>query len=124
MLVDDLYNDLCLRVNDRVMIFVEDQSTFGQNLAFRIFLYAASTYREFALKQKIDTYHGAYVFPKAEFYVIYTGNQKVPRVIKLSDSIEGIELKVKVLKGKRSSSNDIVYQYVEFCKIANRKRLL
>ena len=124
VMVNDLYNDLCLRVRDRMMIFVEDQSTFGQNLAFRIFLYAASTYREYALKHEVDIYHGSFVFPEAEFYVVYTGDRKVPGVIKLSNSIKGIELKVKVLKGRHSSGNNIVYQYVEFCRIAKEKRLL
>lgn len=40
-----LYNDLGIQVRDKLLLLVEAQSTFSANLALRMLLYLAATYK-------------------------------------------------------------------------------
>ena len=120
------YNDLGLLIRDTLIILAEAQSTFSPNLPIRIFLYMAQEYKDYIDAHKMNLYSTkAVVLPKAELYMVYSGNKKdVPEVLCLSDLCGGvgsIEVTVKVLRGGDSS---IVGQYVEFCKIADEQRAL
>ena len=126
VLVDDIYNDLGFLVKDRLIILVEAQSTFSPNLPMRMLFYLAATYKAYS-DEKLWSLHAAkaYSFPKMELYVIYTGKGDVPDRLRLSDLCGGdefAELKVKVLLGTAADKNDIVRQYVRFCKIADEER--
>lgn len=86
----------------------------------------AQEYRDYISGHKLNLYSTkAVTLPKAELYMVYSGNKKdVPEVLRLSDLCGGegsIEVAVKVLRGGDSS---IVGQYVEFCKIADEQRVL
>ncbi|MBD5160794.1 MAG: hypothetical protein HDT14_01990 [Oscillibacter sp.] len=120
------YNDLGLLIRDTLIILAEAQSTFSPNLPIRIFLYMAQEYKDYIDAHKLNLYSTkAVTLPKAELYMVYSGNKKdVPEVLRLSDLCGGegsIEVTVKVLRGGDSS---IVGQYVEFCKIADEQRAL
>lgn len=105
---------------------LEAQSTFSVNLALRMLLYLAATYKEYVEEQKLDLYAPKQItVPRPELYVVYTGKQDVPDVLRLSDLYEGIgsvEVEVKVLRGNTGGKDDIVYQYVRFCQIADDQR--
>lgn len=122
-----LYNDLGVQVRDKILLLVEAQSTFSVNIALRLLLYLAATYKEYVEENKLDLYGAkAVTIPRPELYVVYTGErQDVPDLLRLSELYEGLgdaELTVKVLRGGREG--DILSQYVRFCKItdSNRRR--
>lgn len=120
-----LYNDLGVQVRNRLLLLVEAQSTFSINIALRLLLYLAGTYKEYVEEHKLDLYGTKPVtIPRPEMYVIYTGNkQMVPDTIHLSELYEGVgsvDLQVTVLRG--GSEGDILSQYVRFCQIADENR--
>lgn len=122
-----LYNDLGIQVRDRLLLLVEAQSTFSENLALRMLLYLAATYKEYVEEHKLDLYAGKAVsIPRPELYVVYTGERAdVPDTLLLSNLYEGAgsaEIQVKVLRD--SGSGDILAQYVRFCKIVDSQRKL
>ncbi len=128
IMTDDLYNDLGFMVKDRLIILVEAQSTFSPNLAYRMHLYSALTLKNYADENKLDSYGTKKMaIPLFEPYVIYTGDQDVPDTLRLSDLYIGkgrvrVETEVQVLRGDAADKNDIVNQYVRFCKIADEER--
>ena len=125
VLTTGLYNDFGIQVRDTLILLVEAQSVFSVNIALRIFLYLAATYKEYAEDYKLNLYGTAAVtIPRPELYVVYTGDRKdIPEFLYLSDLYEGegsVEVKVRVLRG--NGTGDIIDQYVRFCKISDEER--
>lgn len=122
-----LYNDIGIQVRNKLLLLVEAQSTFSENIVLRMLLYLAATYKEYIEEHKLDLYASKAVsIPRPELYVVYTGERKnIPDTLLLSDLYEGtgsVEVQVKVLRD--DSSGDILAQYVRFCKIADNQRRL
>ena len=122
VLTDNLYNDLGFIVNNKLMILVEAQSTWTVNILIRILLYLAQSYHEYFQRTCQDYYKSRKVkMPKPELYVIFTGNKgRKPDKISLSkEFFEGadidIEVKAKVIY--ESDTDDIINQYIIFCKV-------
>ncbi len=125
ILTTGLYNDFGIQVRDTLILLVEAQSIFSINIALRMFLYLAATYKEYAEEHKLNLYGTAVVMiPRPELYVVYTGDRKdIPEFLYLSDLYEGegsAEVKVRVLRG--NGTGDVVDQYVRFCKISDEER--
>ena len=125
ILTTGLYNDLGYQVRNTVILLFEAQSTFTINMALRVLLYLAATYKEHVEEMELNLYSAKAVqIPRPELYVIYTGSQPdVPEEIRLSDLYEGkgdAELRVKVLRG--DGTRDILDQYVRFCEVADENR--
>ena len=125
VLTTGFYNDLGIQVRDRLILLVEAQSTFSVNIALRMLLYLAGTYKEYIEEQKLDLYGSHPVeIPRPELYVVYTGDrEEVPETLRLSDLYQGAgsaEVEVKVLRD--DGTGDILDQYVRFCKIADEQR--
>ena len=125
VLTTGFYNDLGIQVRDRLILLVEAQSTFSVNIALRMLLYLAGTYKEYIEEQKLDLYGSHPVeIPRPELYVVYTGDRKeIPETLRLSDLYQGAgsaEVEVKVLRD--DGTGDILDQYVRFCKIADEQR--
>ena len=126
VLTDNLYNDLGFIVNNKLMILVEAQSTWTVNILIRILLYLAQSYHEYFQRTCQDYYKSRKVkMPKPELYVIFTGNKgRKPDKISLSkEFFEGadidIEVKAKVIY--ESDTDDIINQYIIFCKVFNEQ---
>ena len=141
-LVTSIYNDLGLQARDTIIILVEAQSTFSWNLPFRLLLYLAETLDEYVNTHNMSRYSKKpIVIPRPEFYVVYTGTDDVPPVIRLSDlyadklddSAENekrqqeirekfgwADVEVRVIR--KTGNGDILDQYVRFCEIANEMR--
>lgn len=120
-----LYNDLGIQVRDRLLLLMEAQSTFSVNIALRVLLYLADTYKRYTEEHKLDLYGSKPVrLPRPELYVVYTGSRThLPDVVRLSDLYEGpgsAEVQVTVLRGGKEG--DILSQYVRFCQIADAMR--
>lgn len=122
------YNDLGLLVRGRLLLLVEAQSIFTLNVVLRILLYLAETYKRYVDGQSLDLYGTRPVrIPRPELYVVYTGPRRdVPDMLHLSDlyfegeGSAGLELEVKVCRA--SGTENILGQYVRFCKIADENR--
>ncbi len=122
VLTDNLYNDLGFIVNNKLMILIEAQSTWTMNILIRILLYLAQSYHEYFQRTSQNYYKSKKVkMPKPELYVIFTGNKgEKPDKISLSkEFFEGanidIEVRAKVIY--ESDNDDIINQYIIFCKV-------
>ena len=126
VLTDNLYNDLGFIVNHKLMILVEAQSSWTMNILVRVLLYLAQSYHEYFQRTSQDYYASRKVkMLRPELYVIFTGNRgRKPDKISLSEEFfQGadidIEVKAKVIY--ESDKDDIINQYIIFCKIFNEQ---
>lgn len=125
-LVNSPYNDLGILAKDKLIILIEAQSTWSVNILIRILIYLAYSYRNYITSHELDVYQAKVIkLPKPEFYVIYTGNRRVPKEIRLSKEFfngedVGIEIKAKVIT--KSTKGDILDQYIEFAHEFDRNK--
>lgn len=129
VLTDNLYNDLGFLVGERLMIFVEAQSTWTVNIIIRVLLYLAQTYHDYFERTNQNLYKAKRVkMPKPELYVVYTGRRgKKPDHISLAkEFFDGadiaIDVRVKVIY--ESDTDDIINQYIVFSKVYDEQRKL
>ena len=72
--VRTMYNDLGFLAGNRLLILVEQQSNWSDNIVVRTLLYLAETYRRYIEKNDLDIYtEKRGELPKPELYVFYTG---------------------------------------------------
>lgn len=119
------YNDLCLQVNDRILLLVQAKNLFSENITLRMLLYLSETYKRHINENKLDLYSTKAVkIPKPELYVVFTGDREnAPETLSLSSLYGGggcAEIKVTVRRD--TGSSDILDQYVRFCRIADEQR--
>ena len=127
VLTDNIYNDLGFVVEDRLMIFVEAQSSvWTVNIIVRALMYLVQTWHDYFERTKQNLYKSKKVqMPMPEIYVLYTGERKTrPSEISLSqeffDGKEcGIDVRVKMIYDGKEG--DIINQYVLFTKICNER---
>ena len=130
VLTDNLYNDLGIMAgNNRLLLLLEAQSSWTVNILIRILLYLAQGYHEYFERTSQSLYKSTKVkMPKPELYIIYTGNKgKKPDIISLSQEFfDGadidIEVRAKVIY--ESDTEDIINQYIIFCKVFDEQRKL
>ncbi len=108
-----------------MILLVEAQSKFSVNIALRMLLYLAATYKEYVEEQKLDLYGSKLVsIPRPELYMVYTGApRQLPEILRLSDMYNGsggAEIEIKVLKN--TGAGNIVDQYIRFCEISDEQR--
>ncbi len=125
ILTNGMTNDLGFQVRDKLILLVEAQSKFSVNIALRMLLYLAATYKEYVEEQKLDLYGSKPVsVPRPELYMIYTGvPRQLPEILRLSDMYDGpggAEIEIKVLKN--TGAGNIVDQYIRFCEISDEQR--
>ncbi|MCM1427719.1 MAG: hypothetical protein NC118_14050 [Eubacterium sp.] len=127
VLTDNLYNDLGFIANNKLMILIEAQSTWTLNILIRILLYLAESYHKYFEQNGQNLYGSRKVkMPKPELYVIFTGNRgRKPDTISLSQEFFNgadidIEVKAKVIY--ESDTEDIINQYIIFCKVLDEQR--
>ncbi len=126
VLTDNLYNDLGFIVGNKLMILIEAQSTWTMNILVRVLLYLAQSYHEYFQRTRQNYYKSKKVkMPKPELYVIFTGNKgQKPNRISLSkeffeDADIDLEVKAKIIY--ESDKDDIINQYIIFCKVFNEQ---
>ncbi len=126
VLTDNLYNDLGFIANNKLMILVEAQSTWTVNILVRVLLYLAQSYHEYFQRTSQDYYKSRKVrMPKPELYVIFTGNRgrKPDRLLLSEEFFKGVDIDIEV-KAKviyESDTDDIINQYIIFCKVFNEQ---
>ena len=126
-LLNQQYNDLGFLVKDKLIILVEHQSTWTENIVVRVLLYMVQTWFKYIKDHELNIYDKEKItLPAPELYVIYTGAgaDRKPDIITLKDSFFGgrdidIDCKVKVIiDGKQG---DIINQYIRFCHVFNEQ---
>lgn len=125
ILTNGMTNDLGFQVRNKLILLVEAQSKFSINIALRMLLYLAATYKEYVEEQKLDLYGSKPVsIPRPELYMVYTGApRQLPEILRLSDMYDGpggAEIEIKVLKN--TGAGNIVDQYIRFCEISDEQR--
>ncbi len=127
IMTDGIYNDLGFRRGNRLLILVECQATWTENIIMRSLMYLMTTYQDYFRKTNQNIYKKAKVtFPKPELYVVFTGEkQGHPEYMSLSEEFfDGeecfLDVCVKVLYG--SGEDDIISQYVTFAKVYDEQR--
>lgn len=119
------YNDLAFLAKDRLMVFVEAQSTWSVNILIRVLLYLADTIQEYLHDRDLDIHDSKKLeIPSPEFYIIFTGKQNVPEVISLRKDFFvaakcPIDLAAKVISAE---TEDIIGQYILFCRVLDDQR--
>ena len=99
-----LKNDLAFLIGNKVIVFMEHQSSLNPNMAIRLLFYAASVYKGLIDNSALYSSKRA-LLPYPEFFVLYNGEEELAdeTTLKLSDSFErggksvDLELKVKVI---------------------------
>ena len=124
VLLDQYYNDVGFQIGEKLIILVEQQSSWSINIVVRCLLYLAQTYQEYFESTKQNVYGSKKLeLPRPELYVIFTGNRKTrPEYLYLSKEFfggDGSVLDVKVKMIYDGKEGDIINQYVAFTKIYN-----
>ena len=129
VLTDGIYNDLGFLLGEKFMILLEAQSLWTLNIIIRALLYLAQTYHDYFERTNQNLYKSKKVkMPKPELYVIYTGDRKnIPDTISLSkeffDGVDtAVDVKVKVIC--ENDTDNILNQYIIFCKVYNEQMKL
>ena len=126
-LLNQQYNDLGFMVRDRLLILVEHQSTWSENIVVRVLLYVVETWNKYIKQKELDVYDKDKItLPKPELYVIYTGQnpEDKPDVLSMKDAFfDGadidVDCKVRIITdGKKG---DIIKQYVRFCHVLDEQ---
>ena len=123
VLVDKMYNDVGFRIGDRLIILVEHQSTWSENIVVRIFLYIAQSVKDYVDEHKLNLYSGKRVkLPKPEAYVVYTGDKEsCPEILSLNelfwDGEENYTVDVRVKVIRDGKKGDIINQYIVFTRV-------
>jgi len=121
-LVKDIYNDISFIVGSKLVVLIEHQSTINPNMALRIFMYIAESYKQMVKSKNIYSEKRISI-PYPEFYVLYDGADPYPdkETLRLSDLFENpqdlglpekayplLELEVQVLNINEGRNRDIV----------------
>ena len=120
IITNQQYNDLAFVFRDKLIIFVEAQSTWSINILIRLLLYLAETIREYLHDRDMDIHDGKkHKIPMPEFYVIYSGKGKKTKTISLKkdffcSELCPIDLEAKVFT---LETDDIIGQYIIFCHV-------
>ena len=126
VIIKDIHNDLGFAVGSKLLVLAEAQSTWSVNIIVRSFFYLARTYQNYLERTNQDFYSSKAVeLPRAELYVIYTGNSNVTKdEITLSEEFFNgvpcaLETKVKVIV--EGEGHDIINQYILFSKVIDEQ---
>lgn len=122
ILLNQPYNDLGFLAGNRLMILVEQQTKWSDNIVIRSLIYMAQTIQQYIVDTKQNVYgEKKVIFPEPEIYVVFIGDSKnKPSQLSLSEVYFGgkavaLEMHVKVIfDGKEG---DILNQYITFTKI-------
>ena len=122
--VNTRYNDLGFVVRDRLVLLVEAQSSWSENIPLRMFFYVSATCRRYIDDFGLDEHDSAALkLPPIECYVVYSGPKDVPKKLSLKemcfDGLGSLDLEVTVLN---AIDGTIYGEYIGFCKVFDDQR--
>jgi hypothetical protein len=121
---------LGFKVGNKLLILVEAQSTWTENILIRGLMYLVQTYQEYIDNTNQNVYSSRKIrLPKPELYVIYTGDRNISsEYISMKDlfwdgdETSALDVKVKIITD--SKQGDILNQYITFARICDEQRKL
>ena len=129
VLTDGMYNDLGFLLKNRLVILVEAQSTWSENIVVRALLYLVKTYNAYFKQHRQNVYGSKRVkLPRPELYVIYTGTRKeCPAYLSLKETFfpdgdSALDVRAKVIYD--GARGDIINQYVTFVHVLTEQTRL
>ena len=125
----NIYNDLGFLAGNRLLVLVEAQSTWSENILVRFLMYIGETYRRYIKANGLRLYSEQNVeIPKPELYVVFTGEREErPEMISLKDCFfngeDGcVDVVARVVYDGRDG--DILNQYITFSRVFDEQRKL
>ena len=119
---NSIINDLGIIAKDKLLLLVEAQSTWTLNILPRMLVYLAESYNRYLVNTKQNIYGSKIItLPKPEFYVIYSGKEKITneKITIRKDFFKDyncpVELEIKVINNDNSSN--VVNEYIKFTNI-------
>ncbi|MBR4750529.1 MAG: hypothetical protein IK077_02090 [Thermoguttaceae bacterium] len=124
--VNTLCNDLGFTVGNKLIMLVEAQSDWCENIPLRMFFYVSATCRRYIDDLGLDEHDSAALkLPPVECYVVYTGPKDVPKKLSLKEKCFGglgsLDLEITVLD---TIDGTIYGEYIGFCKVFNEQRII
>ncbi len=113
LLTVDIRNDVAMMVDNRLIVFIEHQSTINNNMALRMLWYASAAFKKHIGEELVTVFGTKPVrLPRPEFYVFYAGKRNWGKTtLKLSDLYDDIDdndimldLNVKVINMRDENS--------------------
>ena len=145
VLYHKFYNDVSMRVGNRIIVLCEHQSTVNYNMPLRCLIYVARLYEKMTdPKMRFARLQQQIAFP--EFYVFYNGSEQIAdeMTLKLSDAFDvkggglsqfgidesdlPLELKVKVYNInsaaviEKLAKCETLRQYTQFISLVQKHR--
>ena len=119
------HNDLGILIKDKLMVFVEAQSTWTPNIVIRLLSYAVQSLMDYFRERDVYLYSSTKAAcPHIELYAIFScEHSQIPESLSLCEAFfpdGGCDLDATVHiihfdEGKK----DIVNQYIMFCRVFN-----
>lgn len=118
VLTNQIYNDLAMMYKNRLMLFVEEQSTVNPNIPLRMIMYAAETIKRYLNDHsEINLFSTAEMeLPIIEFYCICTyspDSKNFPEKLFYQHNQSDLKAEVKMIYSKEVKEN-IISDYLQF----------
>jgi len=124
-----IYNDLGILAKDKILLLVEAQSTYSENILYRSLMYLAKSYQKYAKDRDIALYGTKKAhMPAPELYMVYSGEKgSHPDILSFKQTFFkdvkcDIEIKIKIIYA--DGSHSIIDQYIGFCRVLDEQRKL
>ena len=127
-----VYNDLGFRVKDEIIILMEAQNVYTENIILRVLFYLSDTLKDYIEqnspnKNLVELYSTKKrIIPKIKLFTVYTGDKLMEdHDLHLSDLmvesniVSDIDMKLRVLC--TGNKNNILGQYILFTQIFSRQ---
>lgn len=122
-----VYNDLAILVRKRLLILIEDQSTWTENIKYRLMEYYTRMYSVLDYEYGRKKYQRKPLnFPRFELCVFFTGKESVPKKLYLTDEkeINGAADNISVTVYSRYNISGFAREIFLFCEVFDSKRVL
>ena len=126
ILTNGIVNDFAISVRDTLLILMEAQSSWNENMPYRMFSYLAENLNRYLREHKqVGIYNTKIKIPKLRLYVLYSGDKKIPRK-ELSfketyfpdDKDCPVELKIQIIT--LTTKKNILNEYIMFTRILDK----
>ena len=119
------HNDLGLLIKDRLMVFVEAQSSWSANIVIRLMSYAVQSLMDYFRERDVYLFSSTKAeCPRIELYAIFSfERENMPETLSLRDEFfpdsgSDLDATVHVIRYDENKTN-IVQQYIMFCRVFN-----
>ena len=119
------HNDLGILIKDRLMIFVEAQSSWSPNIVIRLMSYAVQSLMDYFRERDVYLFSSTKAeCPRIELYAIFScERENMPETLSLYGEFfsgGGCDLDANVhLLHFDEGKTDIINQYIMFCRVFN-----